>query len=122
MPESLFSNPNTTADKPSRHSGGTNIELGIFLNNLAVKDIKTSKESSEKLGFTFFTGSLEDNWVIMKNGDSIIGLFQGVFDKNIMTFNPGWDSSTNAVDPFTDIALKREHQGQAEEINTIQGS
>jgi len=79
------------------------MELGAFSISLAVKDVSVSKAFYEKLGFAVFGGVLEEKWLIMKNGDCIIGLFQGMFDKNILTFNPGWDSNASTVDPFMDV-------------------
>ena len=74
------------------------MELGNFSVSLAVKDIEASKLFYEKLGFTVFGGDQSQNWLIMKNGDhAIIGLFQGMFDKNILTFNPGWDSNAQPL-------------------------
>jgi predicted lactoylglutathione lyase len=69
------------------------MELGVFSLNLAVKDLEVSKSFYEKLGFHVFGGDAAQNWLIMKNGDHTIGLFQGMFEKNIMTFNPGWDKT-----------------------------
>ena len=79
------------------------MELGAFSISLAVKDLQTSKAFYEKLGFEEFAGDAEQNWLIMKNGDHAIGLFQGMFDKNILTFNPGWDKNAAAIDDFTDV-------------------
>ncbi len=79
------------------------MQLGVFSISLAVKDIDHSRIFYEKLGFSVFAGDQSRNWLIMKNGDHIIGLFQGMFPKNIMTFNPGWDSSAKVVPGFTDI-------------------
>ena len=79
------------------------MELGAFSISLAVKDIEASKAFYEKFGFTVFGGDISQNWLIMKNGDHAIGLFQGMFDKNIMTFNPGWDSDAQNLDTFTDV-------------------
>jgi lactoylglutathione lyase len=79
------------------------MELGAFSVSLAVKDIEASRAFYEKLGFTKFAGDQAHNWLIMKNGDHAIGLFQGMFDKNILTFNPGWDASGQPIGPFTDI-------------------
>ena len=85
------------------------MELGNFSISLAVKDLKQSKSFYEKLGFRVFGGEIEQNWLIMKNGDHNIGLFQGMFDKNILTFNPGWDKDGNTLDTFTDVReLQRE--------------
>ena len=79
------------------------MELGAFSISLAVKDIEASRAFYEKLGFEVFGGDAADNWLIMKNGSHSIGLFQGMFEHNIMTFNPGWDSQANALESFTDI-------------------
>jgi lactoylglutathione lyase len=79
------------------------MELGAFSISLAVKDIAASKAFYEKLGFTVFHGEISNNWLIMKNGEHVIGLFQGMFEKNILTFNPGWDSSAQKLDAFTDV-------------------
>jgi catechol 2,3-dioxygenase-like lactoylglutathione lyase family enzyme len=79
------------------------MELGTFSVSLAVKDIEASKEFYEKFGFRVFGGDASQNWLIMKNGETVIGLFQGMFEKNMLTFNPGWDSNAAALDKFTDI-------------------
>ena len=79
------------------------MELGNFSVSLAVKDITASKAFYEKLGFTVFGGDQSRNWLILKNGDHVIGLFQGMFDKNILTFNPGWDSNAQQLSEFTDV-------------------
>jgi predicted enzyme related to lactoylglutathione lyase len=79
------------------------MELGAFSVSLAVKDIEASKLFYEKVGFTAFAGDQSRNWLIMKNGDHVIGLFQGMFDKNILTFNPGWNSDAKPLGEFTDI-------------------
>lgn len=79
------------------------MELGAFSVSLAVKNIKASKEFYEKLGFIVFAGDQSQNWLIMKNGDTAIGLFHGMFDKNILTFNPGWNSNAQQLTEFTDI-------------------
>ena len=85
------------------------MELGAFSISLNVKDIHASKEFYEKLGFEAFTGEIDQNWIIMKNGEHVIGLFQGMFDRNILTFNPGWDQNAAALDSFTDVReLQRE--------------
>jgi lactoylglutathione lyase len=80
-----------------------NMQLGNFSISLAVKDIEASKQFYEKLGFTVFGGNQAQNWLIMKNGDRVIGLFQGMFDKNILTFNPGWNSDAQPLASFTDV-------------------
>jgi lactoylglutathione lyase len=79
------------------------MELGAFSVSLAVKDIEASKLFYQKLGFTVFMGDQSQNWLIMKNGSRVIGLFQGMFDKNILTFNPGWDSDAQPLGEFTDV-------------------
>jgi lactoylglutathione lyase len=89
------------------------MELGTFSISLAVKDIQASKNFYEKLGFKVFMGDISQNWLILKNGDHVIGLFQGMFDKNIMTFNPGWDSNARELDTFTDVReLQRQLKAQ----------
>ena len=85
------------------------MELGAFSVSLSVKDLEVSKTFYEKLGFHVFGGDAAQNWLIMKNGDHTIGIFQGMFEKNIMTFNPGWDQNANKLDSFTDVRdLQRE--------------
>ena len=86
------------------------MKLGNFSISLAVKDLQASKSFYEKLGFTVFAGNADQNWLIMKNGDEhVIGLFQGMFEKNILTFNPGWDSNCATLTDFTDVrALQRQ--------------
>ena len=79
------------------------MELGTFSISLAVKDLQASRQFYEKLGFTSFAGDPSQNWLIMKNGDHVIGLFQGMFERNIMTFNPGWDGNAQPLAAFTDV-------------------
>ena len=79
------------------------MQLGAFSISLAVKDIKASKDFYEKFGFQVFHGDITQNWLILKNDDTTIGLFQGMFENNILTFNPGWDSDANELEKFTDI-------------------
>ena len=79
------------------------MNLGAFSISLAVKDIAASKEFYEKLGFEVFGGDETQNWLIMKNGDHVIGLFQGMFEMNSLTFNPGWDSNARLLETFTDV-------------------
>ncbi len=79
------------------------MKLGAFSVSLSVKDIHASKAFYEKLGFTEFGGNIEQNWLILKNEDKIIGLFQGMFENNILTFNPGWDQDAQNLDEFTDV-------------------
>src|SRR5262245_25267913 len=89
------------------------MELGAFSISLAVKDIEASKKFYEKFGFKVFGGNQAQNWLILKNGDHIIGLFQGMFEKNILTFNPGWDSNAQKVASFTDVReLQRQLKAQ----------
>ena len=79
------------------------MDLGAFSVSLAVRDLQASKAFYEQLGFVIFAGDASRNWLILKNGAHVIGLFQGFFEKNILTFNPGWDSDARAVDAFTDV-------------------
>ena len=79
------------------------MQLGAFSVSLSVKDIKVSKSFYQKLGFAVFGGDETQNWLIMKNVDHVIGLFQGMFEQNILTFNPGWDQNAQPVDSFTDV-------------------
>jgi catechol 2,3-dioxygenase-like lactoylglutathione lyase family enzyme len=93
------------------------MNLGVFSISLAVKDLEASRAFYEKLGFTVFGGNAAQNWLIMKNGDHIIGLFQGMFEKNILTFNPGWDSNAQPVPEFTDVReLQRQLRAQGVEL------
>jgi catechol 2,3-dioxygenase-like lactoylglutathione lyase family enzyme len=85
------------------------MKLGAFSVSLSVKDLEASKSFYEKLGFSVFGGDATQNWLIMKNGDHVIGLFQGMFEGNILTFNPGWDQNANTLESFTDVReLQRE--------------
>ena len=77
--------------------------LGAFSISLSVKDIKASKDFYEKLGFSVFGGDIDQNWLIMQNDDCTIGLFQGMFEKNTLTFNPGWNCKAEEIDSFTDV-------------------
>ena len=79
------------------------MQLGTFSISLAVKDLEASKRFYEKFGFSVFAGDASQNWLIIKNGDHVIGLFQGMFERNILTFNPGWDNNAKALDFFTDV-------------------
>lgn len=89
------------------------MQLGAFSVSLTVKDIQASKSFYEKFGFSVFGGNAAQNWLILKNGDCIIGLFQGMFEKNILTFNPGWDSNAQNVAAFTDVReLQRQIKAQ----------
>ena len=85
------------------------MKLGAFSISLAVKDLAVSRAFYQKLGFDDMGGVPDQNWLIMKNGDTVIGLFQGMFEDNIMTFNPGWDQSAQPLDTFTDIRDIQKH-------------
>ena len=89
------------------------MELGAFSISLAVKDLEASRKFYEKFGFTVFGGDPSQNWLILKNGNHAIGLFHGMFEKNILTFNPGWDSNAQKLSTFTDIRdLQRKLKAQ----------
>jgi lactoylglutathione lyase len=93
------------------------MELGAFSISLSVSDIKASQAFYEKLGFKAFGGDISQNWWILKNGDAVIGLFQGMFEKNSLTFNPGWDQNASGLDSFTDIReLQRQLKDQGVEL------
>ena len=85
------------------------MKLGAFSISLAVKDIKASKSFYETLGFSVFAGDLEKNYLIMKNGNALVGLFQGMFENNILTFNPGWDENANQLETFDDVRTIQKH-------------
>jgi predicted enzyme related to lactoylglutathione lyase len=93
------------------------MDLGAFSISLTVKNIEASQKFYEKFGFKVFGGDASQNWLILKNGDHIIGLFQGMFDKNILTFNPGWDSNAQKLAAFTDVReLQRQLKAQGVEM------
>ena len=93
------------------------MDLGAFSISLTVKDLEASREFYEKLGFEMFGGDASQNWLIMKNGDHVIGLFQGMFERNMLTFNPGWDSNAQPVKDFTDVReLQRRLKAQGVEL------
>ncbi len=99
----------------TRHS----TTLGTFSVSLAVKDLPASRTFYEKLGFSAFGGQAESGWLILKNGSATIGLFQGMFPRNMLTFNPGWDDSAQPIDPFTDVRqLQRELSAQGVTLAT----
>src|SRR5689334_4613491 len=79
------------------------MQLGAFSVSLAVKDLEASRAFYEKLGFTTLGGNPAHRWMILRNGTTVIGLFQGMFDRNTLTFNPGWDQSAQEANPFTDV-------------------
>lgn len=89
------------------------MKTGAFSISLSVKDLSVSKAFYEKLGFTPFAGDMERNYLIMKNGDTVIGLFQGMFEGNLLTFNPGWDQSAQPLESFDDI--RKIHESLKEE-------
>ena len=93
------------------------MQLGAFSISLAVKDIAASAAFYGKLGFTSFGGDITQNWLILKNGGTVIGLFQGMFEKNMLTFNPGWSQNAEALDSFTDVRdLQKELKAQGMEF------
>ena len=79
------------------------MDLGAFSLSLSVKDIKASRDFYQKLGFDEIGGNADDNWLILRNGDHVIGLFQGMFEKNMLTFNPGWNQQCKETETFTDV-------------------
>jgi lactoylglutathione lyase len=102
------------------------MDLGAFSISLAVKDIETSRAFYEKFGFEVVGGDASQNWLILRNGDHTIGLFQGMFEKNTLTFNPGWDKNAAPLETYTDIrelqrqlkALGVEFMSEADEDST----
>jgi catechol 2,3-dioxygenase-like lactoylglutathione lyase family enzyme len=93
------------------------MELGAFSISLAVKDINASNAFYEKLGFEAFMGDISQNWLILRNGGHVIGLFQGMFERNALTFNPGWDQNTQRLDTFTDVReLQKQLKAQGVEL------
>lgn len=93
------------------------MQLGAFSVSLAVKDIEASRSFYEKFGFKPFAGNASQNWLILKNGDHVIGLFQGMFEKNILTFNPGWDQNAQKLASFTDVReLQRQLKAQGVQL------
>ena len=94
------------------------MDLGAFSISLAVQDLEKSRSFYEKLGFQEFGGDASQNWLIMKNGDYVIGLFQGMFEQNILTFNPGWDQNGNTLESFADVRdIQRELIQQGVDID-----
>ena len=79
------------------------MKLGAFSISLSVKDLAVSRAFYENLGFSVFAGDAEKNYYILKNGNALVGIFQGMFEGNILTFNPGWDESANKLDGFDDV-------------------
>jgi predicted enzyme related to lactoylglutathione lyase len=101
----LYTNPITAKQRTNNtiKQKEESMKLGAFSMSLSVKDIKVSKQFYENLGFNVFGGALEKNYLIMKNGNSLIGLFQGMFQGNILTFNPGWDENAKNIEKFDDV-------------------
>jgi predicted lactoylglutathione lyase len=85
------------------------MKLGAFSISLSVKDINASKIFYKNLGFSVFAGDIEKKYLIMKNENTLIGLFQGMFENNILTFNPGWDENANTLDDFEDVRAIQKH-------------
>ncbi|MFC2167625.1 VOC family protein [Acidobacteriota bacterium] len=94
------------------------MELGAFSISIAVKDIKASRDFYEKFGFNVIGGDITQNWLILRNGNHTIGLFQGMFEKNMLTFNPGWDKNGVQLDTFTDIR-DIQHQLKAQGLKLL---
>lgn len=93
------------------------MELGAFSISLTVKDVEASRAFYEKFGFEVFGGDASQNWLIVKNGNCVIGLFQGMFEVNMLTFNPGWDSDAQELDGYTDVReLQRQLKAQGIEL------
>jgi len=95
------------------------MKLGAFSISLTVKDNSTSKHFYENLGFSVFGGDISQKWLIMKNGNALIGLFQGMFENNILTFNPGWDDNATRLDEFDDIReIQRQLKNEGIKLET----
>jgi catechol 2,3-dioxygenase-like lactoylglutathione lyase family enzyme len=95
------------------------MKLGAFSVSLAVKDLAKSRSFYESIGFAVFAGGMEMNYLIMKNGNALIGLFQGMFENNILTFNPGWDESANALADFDDVrAIQKDLKEKGVELTS----
>lgn len=95
------------------------MDLGAFSVSLAVQDLEASRAFYEKFGFTVAGGDAAQNWLILRNGQHVIGLFQGMFDRNILTFNPGWDQDARAVDSFTEVR-EQQRRLRAQGVEFIQ--
>jgi catechol 2,3-dioxygenase-like lactoylglutathione lyase family enzyme len=110
---STFHLPLATIFSPKEQT----MELGAFSISLAVKDLEASRQFYEKFGFEVFGGDPAQNWLILKSGDTVIGIFQGMFDKNMLTFNPGWDQNARDLDTFTDVReLQRQLKAQGVQL------
>lgn len=94
---------NLSFSQEEREQNNDSLDLGAFSLSLSVKDLKASKAFYEKLGFYEFAGDMDQDYLIMKNGNTVIGLFQGMFEGNIITFNPGWDQNAKETETFTDV-------------------
>ena len=95
------------------------MELGAFSVSLAVSDLEASRSFYEKLGLTVFGGDASQKWLILKNGNIAIGLFEGMFERNMLTFNPGWDGEAQELDTYTDVRdLQRQLKTQGVEFQT----
>jgi len=95
------------------------MKLGAFSISLNVKDLSVSKEFYENLGFEVFAGAMEKNYLIMKNESTLVGLFQGMFENNIMTFNPGWDTNASKLENFDDVReIQKELKNKGVKLNT----
>ncbi len=93
------------------------MELGAFSLSLTVKDLQISLAFYEKLGFSIFAGDASEKWLILRNGDAVVGLFEGMFDRNMLTFNPGWNSACDPLESFTDVRnLQKQLRDQGVEI------
>lgn len=111
--------PQATAESPSQptRTQEQSMNLGAFSVSLTVKDLGASKSFYEKFGFQAFAGDAAQNWLILKNGNHVIGLFQGMFDKNLLTFNPGWDQNAQKLASFTDVReLQRQLKSQGVQL------
>jgi catechol 2,3-dioxygenase-like lactoylglutathione lyase family enzyme len=95
------------------------LRLGNFSVSLSVRDIAASRDFYEKLGFTVFHDAAAQGWMILRNESATIGLFQGMFERNILTFNPGWDANAQPVEDYTDVRdLQRELEARGLELQT----
>lgn len=111
--------PAFSQSKNANLAGGSNLELGTFSVSLTVKDLKASQEFYQKLGFKVFAGQPSGRYLIMRNGEATLGLFQGMFEKNILTFNPGWDRNAQKKEAFTDVReLQRQLKAAGVPIQT----
>jgi len=114
----FYSSPKNEIN-PLQVTKTTPMKLGAFSISLSVKDLNTSKKFYENLGFTVMGGDLKMNYLIMKNGNALVGLFQGMFEGNILTFNPGWDESASNVNPFNDVREIQQHlKGNGIKLNS----